>query len=110
MPSQRLQLTFGVGRRLGRLARVRRVNSILLEPQLPSCEMADAALNGTFDSLPYYDDDLQTHPHLQQKVEQELARELKKMNQSSLHPKVPPPVELFTVREQNLESLCNDCR
>lgn len=62
--------------------------------------------NDIFDSLPYYDDDLQNFPHLQQKVEQELARELKKVNQTVLHPKVPPPVELFTVREHGSNSLC----
>lgn len=58
-----------------------------------------AAVEDIFDSLPYYDDDLQKFPHLRQKVEQELARELKKLNQSELHPKVPPAFELFTVRE-----------
>ncbi|TFK41351.1 Pre-mRNA-splicing factor SPF27 [Crucibulum laeve] len=46
-----------------------------------------------FDSLPYYDDDLQKFPLLKQKVEQELAREGKPP--STLHPRVPPPVELF---------------
>lgn len=51
-----------------------------------------------FDSLPYYDDDLQKYPHLKQKVEQELARELQSYD--TLHPRVPPPIELFTVREQ----------
>ncbi|KAJ2928739.1 hypothetical protein H1R20_g8176, partial [Candolleomyces eurysporus] len=56
----------------------------------------DGSSNDIFDSLPYYDDDLQNFPHLQQKVEQELARELKKVDQTALHPKVPPPVELFT--------------
>ncbi|KAJ2920269.1 hypothetical protein MD484_g103, partial [Candolleomyces efflorescens] len=55
----------------------------------------DGSSNDIFDSLPYYDDDLQKFPHLHQKVAQELARELKKVNQTVLHPKVPPPVELF---------------
>lgn len=49
------------------------------------------------DSLPYYDDDLQKYPHLKQKVEQELARESQSSN--TLHPRVPPAIELFTVRE-----------
>ncbi|KAF9473310.1 breast carcinoma amplified sequence 2 [Pholiota conissans] len=46
-----------------------------------------------FDSLPYYDDDLQKFPYLKEKVEQELARELKAPQ--TLHPRVPPTVELF---------------
>jgi hypothetical protein len=50
-----------------------------------------------FDSLPYYDDDLQKFPILKQKVEQELARQPKPP--STLHPRVPPPFELFSVRE-----------
>lgn len=52
---------------------------------------------GMFDSLPYYDDDIQKYPHLKQKVEQELARELQ--SSDALHPRVPPAIELFTVRE-----------
>ncbi|TEB12115.1 breast carcinoma amplified sequence 2 [Coprinellus micaceus] len=55
-----------------------------------------ASTDAYLDSLPYFDDDLQKFPYLRQKVDQELARELKKMNQGELHPKVPPPVELFT--------------
>lgn len=50
-----------------------------------------------FDSLPYYDDDLQKYPHLKEKVEQELSREPKAPQ--TLHPRVPSPVELFAVRE-----------
>lgn len=57
----------------------------------------DATSTQIFDSLPYYDDDLQKYPHLREKVEQELARELKASQ--TLHPRVPPPVELFAVRE-----------
>ena len=49
-----------------------------------------------FDSLPYYDNDLDVHPVLRQKVEAELARE-NRNNPSTLHPKVPPPIELFSV-------------
>jgi hypothetical protein len=52
-----------------------------------------------FDSLPYYDDDLEKFPILKQKVEQELAREPKPPQ--TLHPRVPPPVTLFAVRAQN---------
>ncbi|KAG6910603.1 hypothetical protein DXG01_009554 [Tephrocybe rancida] len=51
-----------------------------------------------FDSLPYYDDDLQKYPSLQLKVEQELARQPKPP--TTLHPRVPPAFELFSVREQ----------
>jgi pre-mRNA-splicing factor SPF27 len=51
-----------------------------------------------FDSLPYYDDDLQKYPGLKEKVQEELARELKESQ--TLHPRVPPAVELFAVREQ----------
>jgi hypothetical protein len=50
-----------------------------------------------FDSLPYYDDDLQKYPHLKQKVEQELAMEQQASN--TLHPRVPPAIDLFTVRK-----------
>ncbi|KAM6497944.1 Pre-mRNA-splicing factor SPF27 [Amanita muscaria] len=46
------------------------------------------------DSLPYYDDDLQNFPILKEKVDRELAKEGKPP--STLHPRVPPPVELFT--------------
>jgi len=52
-----------------------------------------------FDSLPYYDDDLQKFPFLKQKVDQELARQPKPP--SELHPRVPPPFELFAVREHD---------
>ncbi|KAL4069455.1 breast carcinoma amplified sequence 2 [Scleroderma citrinum] len=45
------------------------------------------------DSLPYYDNDLEQYPILKEKVEQELARELKLP--SSIHPLVLPPLQLF---------------
>jgi Breast carcinoma amplified sequence 2 (BCAS2) len=48
-----------------------------------------------FDSLPYYDNDLDLYPNLREKVEKELAREGKPPQ--TLHPKVPLPIELFTV-------------
>ncbi|KZT19376.1 breast carcinoma amplified sequence 2 [Neolentinus lepideus HHB14362 ss-1] len=48
-----------------------------------------------FDSLPYYDNDLEQYPHLKQKVEQELAWEAGATPQE-LHPMVHPPFELFS--------------
>ncbi|THV07578.1 breast carcinoma amplified sequence 2 [Dendrothele bispora CBS 962.96] len=47
-----------------------------------------------FDSLPYYDNDLEEDPTLREKVEHELARHRK--NPTTLHPRVPPPYQLFT--------------
>ncbi|KAE9410769.1 breast carcinoma amplified sequence 2 [Gymnopus androsaceus JB14] len=47
-----------------------------------------------FDSLPYYDDDLSKFPFLKEKVEQEFARQPKPP--TTLHPRVPPPYQLFT--------------
>ncbi|KAF5336881.1 hypothetical protein D9611_003186 [Ephemerocybe angulata] len=61
-----------------------------------------AAIEDIFDSLPYYDDDLQKFPQLREKVDQELARELKKIDQSTLHAKVPPPIQLFTTDDHPL--------
>lgn len=49
-----------------------------------------------FDSLPYYDDDLEKYPLLKEKVERELAREPKPPQ--ALHPRVPAAVSLFAVR------------
>ncbi|KZP32221.1 breast carcinoma amplified sequence 2 [Athelia psychrophila] len=46
-----------------------------------------------FDSLPYYDDDLEKYPLLKEKVERELAREPKPPQ--ALHPRVPAAVSLF---------------
>ncbi|KAF8922293.1 Pre-mRNA-splicing factor SPF27 [Mucidula mucida] len=46
------------------------------------------------DSLPYYDNDLETYPLLKQKVERELARQAKAP--TALHPNVPPAYELFS--------------
>lgn len=48
-----------------------------------------------FDALPYYDNDLEVHPELRVKVEKELAREGKPP--ATLHPKVPPPIDPFSV-------------
>lgn len=50
----------------------------------------------TFDSLPYYDNDLELYPILKEKVEKELACEPKPPQ--AMHPRVPPPVDLFQVR------------
>ncbi|KAF9073852.1 Pre-mRNA-splicing factor SPF27 [Rhodocollybia butyracea] len=47
-----------------------------------------------FDSLPYYDDDLLKFPFLKEKVDEELARQPKPP--STLHPRVPPPYQLFS--------------
>ncbi|KAF4605467.1 hypothetical protein EYR40_004251 [Pleurotus pulmonarius] len=55
--------------------------------------MSSAQPTELLDSLPYYDNDLDTHPDLRQKVEQELARAGKPP--TTLHPRVPPPVTLF---------------
>ncbi|KDR84797.1 hypothetical protein GALMADRAFT_233167 [Galerina marginata CBS 339.88] len=54
----------------------------------------DTGATEIFDSLPYYDDDLQKYPYLQEMVEQELGREPKAPQ--TLHPRVPPPIELFS--------------
>ena len=50
------------------------------------------------DSLPYYDNDLEVIPALKQKVDAELARESRNTPQA-LHPKVPPPIDLFPVSD-----------
>lgn len=55
-----------------------------------------------FDALPYYDNDLEVHPELKAKVEKELAREGKPP--TTLHPKVPPPVTLFSVGTSTIRS------
>jgi pre-mRNA-splicing factor SPF27 len=55
--------------------------------------MSTTETSEIFDSLPYYDDDLEKYPILKQKVEQELAREPKPPQ--ALHPRVPPPITLF---------------
>ncbi|KAI0076252.1 breast carcinoma amplified sequence 2 [Panus rudis PR-1116 ss-1] len=46
-----------------------------------------------FDSLPYYDNDLERDPSLKEKAEKLIAKEVKP--QSELHPRVPPPIEIF---------------
>ncbi|KAF9535526.1 Pre-mRNA-splicing factor SPF27 [Crepidotus variabilis] len=46
-----------------------------------------------FESLPYYDDDLQKYPHLDALVDKELSREPKAPQ--TLHPSLPALIELF---------------
>ncbi|KAJ7225843.1 breast carcinoma amplified sequence 2 [Mycena pura] len=46
-----------------------------------------------FESLPYYDNDLEQFPELKAKVEREFAREAKPP--ATLHPRVPPAPVLF---------------
>lgn len=58
--------------------------------------MSTSEIPEIFDSLPYYDDDVEKFPMLQQKVERELAREPKPPQ--ALHPRVPPAITLFAVR------------
>ena len=48
-----------------------------------------------FDSLPYYDNDLEQYPILKEKVDKELAREPKPPQ--TMHPLVPPSLEVFKV-------------
>jgi hypothetical protein len=56
-----------------------------------------------FDSLPYYDNDLEIHPILREKVQHEIAVEAQKIQQEALHPHVPPPLELFVVSPSNVQ-------
>lgn len=59
--------------------------------------MQETPASQLFDSLPYYDNDLETHPILREKVQHELAVETQKIQQETLHPRVPTSVELFVV-------------
>ena len=56
----------------------------------------DAHKDIIFDSLPYYDNELEQHPILKEKVEKEFAREGRPPQ--ALHPRVPPEPSLFSVR------------
>ncbi|KAJ2990693.1 hypothetical protein NUW54_g8396 [Trametes sanguinea] len=61
-----------------------------------------------FDSLPYYDNELEQYPILKEKVERELAREGKPPQ--TLHPKVPPAPTLFAAHpmlQAELERVSN---
>ncbi|KAG9314574.1 breast carcinoma amplified sequence 2 [Chiua virens] len=53
--------------------------------------------NQAFDSLPYYDNDLEQYPILKEKVDKELMREPKVPQ--TMHPLVPPTFELFKPAE-----------
>lgn len=57
-----------------------------------------------FDSLPYYDNDLEMHPILREKVQHEVAVETQKIQQEALHPRVPSPKGLFVVSLPNEQS------
>jgi hypothetical protein len=57
-----------------------------------------------FDSLPYYDNDLETHPILREKVQHEVAVETQKIQQEALHPRVASPIDLFVVSLSNEQS------
>ncbi|EDR16064.1 uncharacterized protein LACBIDRAFT_301771 [Laccaria bicolor S238N-H82] len=57
-------------------------------------ETVSSSFTEIYDSLPYYDDDLQKFPELKEKVDREMAREL--VQPTSLHPNVPPPIQLFS--------------
>ncbi|CAL1696446.1 unnamed protein product [Somion occarium] len=47
-----------------------------------------------FDSLPYYDNDLERDPSLKERAEKLIAREVQ--SSTTFHPRVPPPIELFS--------------
>ena len=70
----------------------------------------DAHKDVIFDSLPYYDNELEQYPVLKEKVERELAREGRPPQ--ALHPRVPPEPTLFAVRAhlpfvfRNVEGVC----
>lgn len=66
--------------------------------KMSSATNGDAQPAMIFDSLPYYDNDLEQFPILKEKVEKELAREGRPPQ--TLHPKVPPESTLFAVRAQ----------
>jgi pre-mRNA-splicing factor SPF27 len=57
--------------------------------------MAAASSSMIFDSLPYYDNDLEQFPILRAKVDQELAKE--GQPPSELHPSLAAEYELFVV-------------
>ena len=88
----------------GRLCCIRSLSRF----QPPPLKMSSGT-NGTaqpamiFDSLPYYDNELEQYPILKEKVERELAREGKPPQ--ALHPSVPPEPTLFAVRAHRSVSL-----
>ena len=64
----------------------------------PATANGDARQETIYDSLPYYDNELEQYPILREKVEKELAREGRPPQ--ALHPRVPPEPTLFAVRAQ----------
>lgn len=50
-----------------------------------------------YDSLPYYDHELEQDPLLAEKVNHEIAVELQRLPQQPFHPNAPPDIELFAV-------------
>ncbi|TBU64815.1 breast carcinoma amplified sequence 2 [Dichomitus squalens] len=75
---------------------------------MSSVTNGDAQPSIIFDSLPYYDNELEQYPILKEKVEKELAREGKPPQ--TLHPKVPPEPTLFAnypLLQAELERISN---
>ncbi|KAM5538267.1 hypothetical protein V8D89_008154 [Ganoderma adspersum] len=75
---------------------------------MSSATNGDAQPAMIFDSLPYYDNDLEQFPILKEKVERELAREGRPPQ--TLHPKVPPEPTLFAnspMLQAELERISN---
>src|ERR1700733_13142109 len=70
----------------------------------PPQPLLTAPPNEIFDSLPYYDNELEIYPILKQKVEQELAREPKPPQ--TFYPRVPPEPILFAVCSISIYILC----
>ena len=67
-----------------------------------------AQVTAIIDSLPYYDNDLERDPSLKERAEKLIQKELKQQQQQGLHPRVPPPPTLFSVRAHN-SSVFVDC-
>lgn len=89
-------------------------STLTFDSTLPSVSLAmsvkqDASSEqppAIFDSLPYYDNDLERYPILREKVEKELAREARPQG---IHPKVPPPPKLFAVSPFSVPLSENRC-
>jgi len=58
-------------------------------------EVESSSSSTIFDSLPYYDNDYEQDPSLKDRAEKLIAKELGKA-QADLHPRVPPPITLFS--------------
>ncbi|KAJ3482068.1 hypothetical protein NLI96_g7232 [Meripilus lineatus] len=61
-----------------------------------SVQVDDSPSPILFDSLPYYDNDFERDPSLKEKAEKLIAREGKPSTPQTLHPRVPPPITLFS--------------